>query len=179
VGELVMAVGNPFGFIGALTTGVVHSTPSRKQWVAADVRLAPGNSGGPLADARGRVIGINTMIAAGLALAVPSNAVAEFLARRGVPGPKLGVTLQPVPMPNGAFGFLLLKIDRGSAAENASLMIGDLLIAADGRAFTSADDLVAALDTSGEVMELQFLRGDRRSTRETAVRLRARSPEAA
>jgi serine protease Do len=179
VGELVMAVGNPFGFIGALTTGVVHSTPNRKQWVAADVRLAPGNSGGPLADARGRVIGINTMIAGGLALAVPSNAVGEFLARRGASGPKLGVTLQPVPMRGGSFGFLLLKIDPGSAAESSSLMVGDLLIGADGRAFNSVDDLGSALDSSGEVMELQFLRGDRRSTRETAVRLRARSPEAA
>jgi serine protease Do len=179
VGELVIAIGNPFGFIGALTTGVVHSTPNRKQWVAADVRLAPGNSGGPLADARGRVIGINTMIAGRLALAVPSNAVGEFLARRGASGPKLGVTLQRVPIPGGAFGFLLLKIDPGSAASNASLMVGDLLIAADGRVFTSADDLSAALDSSGEVIELQFLRGDRRSTRETAVRVRARSPEAA
>ena len=51
VGELVIAVGNPLGFIGALTTGVVHSIPERQRWVAADVRLAPGNSGGPLADA--------------------------------------------------------------------------------------------------------------------------------
>src|SRR5580692_10619121 len=50
-GELVIAVGNPLGFIGALTTGVVHSLPNGKRWVAADVRLAPGNSGGPLADA--------------------------------------------------------------------------------------------------------------------------------
>src|SRR5713226_147148 len=98
VGELVIAVGNPLGFIGALTTGVVHSLPNRKQWVAADVRLAPGNSGGPLADAQGRVIGINTMIAGGLALAVPSNAVGEFLSRRGAQGPSLGVTLQPVPL---------------------------------------------------------------------------------
>src|SRR5258706_12605695 len=81
VGELVIAVGNPMGFIGALTTGVVHALPNRKRWVAADVRLAPGNSGGPLADAQGCVIGINTMIAGGLALAVPSNVVAEFLAR--------------------------------------------------------------------------------------------------
>jgi len=176
-GELVLAVGNPFGFIGALTTGVVHSTPSRKQWVAADVRLAPGNSGGPLADAQGRVIGINTMIAGGLALAVPSNAVGAFLARRG--SPTLGVTLQPVPLGGDSLGFLTLKIDPGSAAETASLMVGDLLIGANGRRFTSADDLGAELDSSGEVIDIQFLRGDRRSTRETAVRLRARSPEAA
>jgi serine protease Do len=84
-GELVLAVGNPFGFIGALTTGVVHALGplrglGRQTWVQAAVRLAPGNSGGPLADASGRVIGLNTMIAAGgLALAVPSNAVADFL----------------------------------------------------------------------------------------------------
>jgi serine protease Do len=141
------------------------------------VRLAPGNSGGPLADAQGRVIGINTMIAGGLALAVPSNAVAQFL--KGETGPSLGVTLQPVPLPNDAFGCLLLKVDPGSAAEAASLMIGDLLTGAAGRSFTSIDDLHAAVDSSGEILDLQFRRGDRRVTRSTAVRLRARKPEAA
>src|SRR4029077_331135 len=115
VGELVIAVGNPLGFIGAMTTGVVHSLPNGQRWVAADVRLAPGNSGGPLADAQGRVIGINTMIAGGLALAVPSNAVGEFLKRGGAQGPALGVTLQPVSLPTGAVGLLLLKVDPGSA----------------------------------------------------------------
>src|SRR5258706_9644207 len=120
---------------------------------SADVRLAPGNSGGPLADAQGRVIGINTMIAGGLALAVPSNAVGKFLKRRG--GPTLGVTLQPVPLQRGAFGFLLLKIDAGSAAEAASLMVGDLLVGADGRRFESPGDLGDALDNSGEVLDLQ------------------------
>jgi serine protease Do len=177
VGELVIAIGNPFGFIGALTTGVVHSLPGRQRWVTADVRLAPGNSGGPLADAQGRVIGINTMIAGGLALAVPSNAVGQFL--KGETGPSLGVTLQPVPLPGGAFGFLLLKVEPGSAAEVASLMIGDLLIGASGRPFASTDDLHAVVESSGEILDLQFRRGDRRSTRSTAVRLRARKPEAA
>jgi serine protease Do len=177
VGELVIAVGNPFGFIGALTTGVVHSLPGRQLWVTADVRLAPGNSGGPLADAQGRVIGINTMIAGGLALAVPSNAVGQFL--KGEIGPSLGVTLQPTPLRDGGFGFLLLKVDPGSAAESASLMIGDLLIGAAGQPFASLDDLHGAIDASGETLDLQFLRGDRRATRSTAVRLRNRRPEAA
>jgi serine protease Do len=181
-GEIVIAVGNPLGFVGALTTGVVHSLPNRRRWVAADVRLAPGNSGGPLADAHGRVVGINTMIAGGLALAVPSNAVGEFL-RGGSfqpkPGPVLGVTIQPIPLRNGAFGFLLLKVDPGSAAETASFMIGDLLTGAGGRPFAAVDDLHAALASSGETLDLQFLRGDRRATRTTTIRLRAREPEAA
>jgi serine protease Do len=177
VGELVIAVGNPLGFIGALTTGVVHSLPAQQRWVAADVRLAPGNSGGPLADAGGRVVGINTMIAGGLALAVPSNAVGAFLI--GKTGPTLGVTIQPVPLREGAVGFLLLKVDPGSAAEAASLMIGDLLTGAGGQSFSTFDGLHAALDSAGDVLDLQFRRGDRRATRATTVRLRARQPEAA
>ncbi|HMD02506.1 MAG TPA: trypsin-like peptidase domain-containing protein [Candidatus Baltobacteraceae bacterium] len=82
-GELVVAVGNPFGLEGALSTGVVARRT--KRWVIAHVRLAPGNSGGPLADAAGRVVGINSMVANGLALAVPSGAVADFLARVHAP----------------------------------------------------------------------------------------------
>jgi serine protease Do len=76
-GELVVALGNPHGIPGALTAGLVHRSGS--DWVIADVRLAPGNSGGPLADANGRVVGINSMIVRGLAYAVPSAAVADFL----------------------------------------------------------------------------------------------------
>src|SRR5262249_42973534 len=90
-GELAIAIGNPLGFVGALTTGVVHAVgPVRglgpQSWVQADVRLAPGNSGGPLADAAGRVIGINTMAAGRLALAIPSNVVVGFLADRASDG---------------------------------------------------------------------------------------------
>jgi serine protease Do len=76
-GELVLAVGNPHGVPGAAASGLVHRCNAR--WVVADVRLAPGNSGGPLADARGAVVGINSMIARGLAFAVPSAAVRDFL----------------------------------------------------------------------------------------------------
>jgi len=77
VGELVLAVGHPVGFAGALTIGIIHS-PARN-WLRADIRLAPGNSGGPLADTQGRVVGINSVIAMGLALAVPSRVVERFL----------------------------------------------------------------------------------------------------
>src|SRR5438094_9505153 len=83
-GELVIAIGNPMGFVGALTTGVIHAIgPLRglgsQTWVQASVRLAPGNSGGPLADARGYLIGINTMVAGRFALVMLSDAVCEFV----------------------------------------------------------------------------------------------------
>ncbi len=85
-GELVLAIGHPFGLAGAVVTGIVHAVPTGRgragpAWIQADLRLAPGNSGGPLADARGYVVGINAMIAGGLALAVPSDAVQSFVMR--------------------------------------------------------------------------------------------------
>ena len=123
VGELVMAIGNPMGFIGALTTGVVHALGNlpgfgAQSWVLADVRLAPGNSGGPLADAHGRVIGINTMIVNGLGAAVPAGAISAFL-RRGASGFSLGVTVQPVRLEDRRFGLLVLKVEPGSPAAAA------------------------------------------------------------
>jgi serine protease Do len=85
-GELVLAVGHPFGLIGAVVTGVVHVAPASgrhagPRWVQADLRLAPGNSGGPMADAGGRVVGVNAMIVGRLALAVPSRVVESFALR--------------------------------------------------------------------------------------------------
>src|SRR5919199_2637908 len=78
-GHLVVAAGHPLGVAGALSLGIVHAIeradgPGAPHWIRADVRLAPGNSGGPLADVSGRVIGINTMIAGGLGLAAPNTA---------------------------------------------------------------------------------------------------------
>lgn len=78
VGELVVAVGNPLGFIGGASTGVVYGLENRS-WVVSQLRLAPGNSGGPLANVRGEVIGINTMIAGGLAFAISSESIKQFL----------------------------------------------------------------------------------------------------
>ena len=85
-GELVLAVGHPFGLVGAVVTGIVHTAPAPghhagPRWIQADLRLAPGNSGGPMADAGGRVVGVNAMIAGRLALAVPSRVVETFAMR--------------------------------------------------------------------------------------------------
>ena len=79
VGELVLGVGHPLGVPGALSVGIVHSTLPGA--IRSDLRLAPGNSGGPLADAAGRVIGVNAMIADGLGLAVGGDAIEAFVAR--------------------------------------------------------------------------------------------------
>jgi serine protease Do len=165
-GELVIAVGSPLGFAGALSTGVVHSIGAlpgmgRQNWIRADVQLAPGNSGGPLADAHGDVIGINTAIVNGLGVAVPSNAVAAFLEQGA--RPSLGVTLRAV-----SFGLLILEVDPEGAAAAASLRPGDILLG-------SFDSLSEALDSGRDVLRLQFFRGDRNRVREVFVRLASRA----
>jgi serine protease Do len=83
-GQLVIAIGSPWGVPGVLALGIAHANGTDSNHVAtrvvqADVRLAPGNSGGPLADTSGRVVGINTMIAGGLAIAVSTSEIAGFL----------------------------------------------------------------------------------------------------
>jgi serine protease Do len=180
-GELAIAIGNPLGFVGALTTGVIHAVaPLRRfgarEWVQASVRLAPGNSGGPLADARGRVIGINTMVAGRLALAIPSNAVSAFL----FAGPRdawLGVGLQPVRVPRRdgpQFGLVILEIEPGSPAALASLLPGDILLGTEQGPFHSVVDLARALSGNApRLLRLEFLRGDYERVRRVAVQLGA------
>ena len=180
-GELAIAIGNPLGFVGALTTGVVHAVgPLRRlgsdSWVQADVRLAPGNSGGPLADAHGRIIGINTMVAGRLALAVPSNDVTRFLAADPIDA-WLGVSLAPVRVPRPgtgakAFGLVLLEVEPDSPAANASLLAGDILLGTDEKSFASPGDLAAVLQGAGpRLLRLAFLRGDYERFRRVTVQL--------
>jgi serine protease Do len=178
-GELAIAIGNPLGFVGALTTGVIHAIgPLRalgsQTWVQACVRLAPGNSGGPLADARGHVIGVNTMVAGRLALAIPGNAVRDFLAA----GPRsawLGVAVHPVRLPraNGyKFGLVLLEVEPGSPAAQASLMAGDILLGTEEQPFQSIDDLAKAMDGQGlRLLRLEFLRGNYSRVRRVTMQL--------
>jgi serine protease Do len=192
-GELAIAIGNPLGFVGALTTGVIHAIGplhrlGPEPWVQADVRLAPGNSGGPLADARGRVIGINTMVAGRLALAVPSNAVTNFLASDPIDA-WLGVSVAPVRVPRPGsraktFGLVLLEVEPESPAANASLLPGDILLGTEEKSFTSLDDLANSLQGSGSrLLRLAFLRGNyerfRRVTVQLGVQRNSRSAAAA
>jgi serine protease Do len=94
VGELVFAIGHPWGLRDVVTAGIVSGTGEvevrwggrRVELIRSDVRLAPGNSGGPLIDAAGRVIGINSMILGGdLSVAIPSTVVQRWLVSESVP----------------------------------------------------------------------------------------------
>ena len=192
-GELAIAIGNPMGFVGALATGVIHAVgPLRglgpRTWVQADVRLAPGNSGGPLADSHGRIVGINTMVAGRLALAIPSNTVRDFLSA-GPENARLGVTVHPTLVPRTAgagktFGLVVLEVEPGGPADQASLMPGDILLGTEEKAFTAIEDLAGALQgSSPRVLRVEFLRGDYTRIRRVAVQLgtplATRSPVAA
>jgi serine protease Do len=188
VGELVLAFGHPLGSRGALTMGIVQAidaaeTAHGPRWVRADIRLAPGNSGGPLADARGRIVGVNSLIAGGLALAVPSRLVEGFL-RRGRARSYLGVTTRPVFVTvqgQRRFGLLVLEVAAGSPAEAAGIELGDVLLGVAGRALRGPDDLVAALGyaSPGETLRLDLSRGGRCCAREVAVRAGPSAAEAA
>ncbi len=151
-GALLFAVGHPLGVTDAVSTGVLQATgplppgldvppfQRRLAWVQADVRLAPGNSGGPLADAAGRVVGVSAMIVAGLALAVPAPEVEAFVA--GAVPTRLGVTAHAVPLRDtGRIGLALDRVERGAAADRAGLVAGDVLVAVDDRPLRSASDL--------------------------------------
>ncbi len=179
-GELVVAVGNPLGFTGALTTGVVHAAGpfpglGRRTWVQAAIRLAPGNSGGPLADAAGHIVGMNTMIVSGgIALAIPSATVADFV-QNGA-SRRLGVAVRPVRLDRrNSIGLVILSIDRGSPAEHASLLIGDLLVGTENAPFTATADLSDAIAEAGSrPLKLRFFRGDRTRQREVVISLDGR-----
>jgi serine protease Do len=178
VGELVFAVGNPLGIVGALSIGIIHAlSPADgaygQGWIQADIRLAPGNSGGLLADAMGRIIGINSMVVRGLAFAVSSNAVERFLNDDGQ-RPMLGVTLRSVSMSNAGkrvLGLLVLGVAAGSTAEAAGIMIGDVLIGIGGQPFGSPQDLSRALRHvgTGGRLAIDLMRGGQRIISEVAV----------
>jgi len=164
-GQIVLAVGSPYGQPGTVTAGIIHAAGTSR-WIQADVRLAPGNSGGPLADALGRIIGINTMVVSRLAFAIPSNIVTRFVARRGQPPRRLGVTVRPVARPQ--FGLLLLEIEPDGPAHHAGLRIGDILTGVGGRAFEAPFDLALALEAAGGPVTLDVLRGGHAITCEIA-----------
>jgi S1-C subfamily serine protease len=200
VGQLVIAIGNPLGFQHTVTAGVVsalgRSMRSRSGRlidgvIQTDAALNPGNSGGPLVDSQGQVIGVNTATivgAQGICFAIGAD-TAEFVASRLIRDGRvrrsyIGVTGQPValhrrlvryydlPSPSG---LLLLEVVAGSPAQRAGLRERDVIVRFAGMAIASADDLHRLLteERSGVVSEVQVVRGTELLTFEVTPQARA------
>jgi S1-C subfamily serine protease len=185
VGQLVVAVGNPLGLAGSVTAGVVsglgRSLPTRsgnaarviEDVIQTDAALNPGNSGGALADAHGRVVGVNTAVAGlGLGLAVPVNTTSRriigTLMREGrVRRAYLGLVSTPAPMPASIaarskqrLGLRVIQVVPGGPADQAGLRAGDLVLSAGREPVASAQSLQRLLfaEAIGATLPLTVLR---------------------
>jgi S1-C subfamily serine protease len=162
VGQLVVAVGNPLGLAGSVTAGVVsalgRSLPARgrviEDVIQTDAALNPGNSGGALADAEARVVGINTAVAGvGLGMAVPVNGttrriISALMADGRVRRAYLGLAMVPGPVPAAwrerlgrKTGLLIAQVVAGGPAARAGLRAGDLLLTVAGNPVAVSQDL--------------------------------------
>jgi serine protease Do len=212
VGELVLAVGNPFGRVGAVTLGVVAarapvdpnislepvpgqgeqhnpvSTPQpqpergRKRGrqpdlIQADIRLYPGNSGGPMTDASGRVVGVNSMVGGGLGFAVPSQAVLHFLeeVEQSTTPLYLGVQVLTAPLTPALrqrqglqqeTAALVVEVEESGPAAAAGVIVGDVILAVDGQTIQDVGQLPRLLNRGaarhGQPRTLLLLRGGER-----------------
>jgi S1-C subfamily serine protease len=184
VGQLVVAVGSPLGLAGSVTAGVVsavgRSLPTRgregglvEDVIQTDAALNPGNSGGALADANSRVVGINTAVAGvGVGLAVPVNAttrriISALMQDGRVRRAYLGLISVPAPLPAGLrerfgrpSGLRVAEVVRGGPADRAGLRPGDLLITAGGRPVQKAQDLQRLMfgDAIGHPLAITVMR---------------------
>ena len=186
VGQLVVAIGNPLGFAGTVTAGVVsalgRSLATRdgrasrlvENVIQTDAALNPGNSGGALADSRGRVVGINTAVAGvGLGLAVPidaaTRAILEHLIVHGrVRRAFLGIVGGTRPLAPGSVerigrsrGLEIVQLLEPGPASRAGLRVGDVVVELDGSPIEGVGDLQRRLvgDVIGRSVELRFERG--------------------
>lgn len=186
VGQLVIAIGNPLGFEATVTAGVVsavgrslRSETGRliENIIQTDAALNPGNSGGPLVDSHGRVVGVNTAIiqgAQGLCFAIPSN-TATWVAGQLITTGKvrrvyLGLTGQMVPLPRaqvlalklqGSTAVLVREVVAGSPAACAGIRPHDLVLTLDGHRIGTLDDVHRRLTglSAGQKITVQVLRG--------------------
>lgn len=184
IGELVVAIGNPLGLERSVSLGVVSALhrdlPTRdgvlEGLIQTDASVNPGNSGGPLLDADGAVVGITTAMlpwARGIAFAIPSRTaswVAAVLIRHGeVRRPRIGIVARSEELPAAGRAVRVIKVGAGTPADDAGLRGEDLLLSANGAALGGLDDLQRALvlAETPEIL-LEVLRGQER--RELTVR---------
>jgi serine protease Do len=197
-GELVMAFGSPLGLEGSVSLGVVSAVArqlrpeDRMIYVQTDAAVNPGNSGGPLVDVEGRVVGINTLIASqsggheGVSFAAPSNIVRTVFdqirrtgrVRRGEIGARAQTVTPPLAAGLGLArdrGVVLSDVRPGGPAAEAGLRAGDIVLALDGKPMENARQLDVNLyqRPAGQAVTLDVLRGAERLTRRVEVAERA------
>jgi S1-C subfamily serine protease len=185
VGQLVVAIGNPLGFEATVTAGVVSALGRVlrsetghliENMVQTDAALNPGNSGGPLVDSAGRVVGINTAIiqqAQGLCFAIPANTAlwvtGQLITRGRVPRVYLGIvgSTQQISRPRqmalrraAGTAVLVRQVAPGSPAAGAALREGDILLAVNGSEVVAVEDVHRLLAgvPAGVTVQLQLLR---------------------
>jgi serine protease Do len=174
VGELVYAVGHPWGRLGAVTAGIVsglgvaRGPGGRARYIQSDVALAPGNSGGPLLNVGGEIVGINAMIFGRLALSIPSNAAGAWLTEKER-RPRLGVRVLPVDVPASLrrvnpgtpeAGLMIAAIEDGSPAERGGLLVGDVLLGVGDEVLVDAETLLDAIvHATADAVRLGVMRG--------------------
>lgn len=196
VGETAYAIGNPLGLElrGTLTDGIISAinrdvdvNGRSMTLIQTNAALNPGNSGGPLINSRGQVVGINTIkmgsssyTVEGLGFAIPSSeflyAVNQILEYGYVlPECRLGITVMPVALDGGKTGLIVYSVELGSCSDTAGLRQGDVITAADGTEVSSTKDLLEVRRTHapGETMTLTVLRDGK--TMEFSVVLDAES----
>ncbi|MGH2724341.1 MAG: S1C family serine protease [Actinomycetota bacterium] len=193
VGQLVVAIGNPLGFTGSVTAGVVSALgrafPARagsatrivENVIQTDAALNPGNSGGALSDGRGAVVGINTAVAGiGLGLAVPINAttrriITALMGEGRYRRAYLGIAGGPRPLPpkvatevGREVGVEVVEVVTGSPADRAGLRPEDLILDVGGEPVGSARDLqrLMASEAIGRTVPVRVVRGGRMVTLE-------------
>ncbi|MDJ0741097.1 MAG: Do family serine endopeptidase [Gammaproteobacteria bacterium] len=195
VGDFVVAIGNPFGLSKTVTSGIVSALgrsglgiEGYENFIQTDASINPGNSGGPLVNLRGELVGINTAILApsggnvGIGFAIPIN-MAEAIRRQivefgGVLRGTFGVSVQDLTadlaralrLASGTRGAVVTAVEPGSAAEQAGLRAGDLIVDLNGVGIGSATDLTTelALLRVGDAVAVEAIR-DGRSRRLSAV----------
>ena len=183
VGEWVVAIGSPFGFESTVTAGIVsakgRSLPQENYvpFIQTDVAVNPGNSGGPLFNMRGEVVGINSQIYSrtggfmGLSFAIPidvANDIAQQLRTTGrVTRGRIGVVIQPITkeLADGfglskAQGALVNSVEKGGPADKAGVEPGDVILRFDGKPVTASEDLprLVAATKPGSKVPMQLWR---------------------
>ena len=201
VGDFVVAIGNPFGLGQTVTSGIVSALgrtglgiEGYEDFIQTDASINPGNSGGALVNLRGELVGINTAILApgggnvGIGFAIPVNMAREIMqqlidygeisrGRLGIAAQDLTPELAEALNIDTTRGTVIAQVEPGSPAERAGLVVGDILVAINGKQITSSADVRNRLGLlrAGSTVELGVLRGGR----QRSIRAIIEAPRAA